>query len=279
MACLAVFGRGPNNGSPVPHLGLIRADPTILEDIYTLAGIRTNTPVTMGVQNFRLGGRALPEETFVCPDALCRRVLPVYLAQLDHNRPKADLGQNLGQQGALGADKVTWRNFVHRNATVSALYRSHRWDLRVAPNPRGVVGRKRRRLFDDQGSGDRQRAVDRPRPVDFALYYTFIDDTFELVMHIGGGTHWAVTVGRAQVERLHWLIRAGFTLQQTQTPNILDCISEHDNTLKDLQVSPVNYGLNRSPANDLANLQFLCGPCNATKKDGGAPLNLPTFFA
>ena len=111
-----------------------------------------------------------------------------------------------------------------------------------------------RQPFDDQGPVDRRRLVDRPSKVDFALYSTFIDNTFALVT----------------------LIRAGFTLQQTQDPNKLNCISAAYDIEKSLELSRFNYSVNREPAYDLANLQFLCGPCNSTKKDDGEPLNLPT---
>lgn len=257
MACLAIFGRGPAGGLlAAPHIAAIRQDPTILRDIYTVAGINPHTPVTMGQNNFRHGGAGANDESFVCPDALCRRVLPVYLAQLDHNFPQVGLAAPaLGLAHAPGA-AINGRNFIHRNATNANQHRNHIFNPPVIPFAPAVHG---------LGAG-------------FALYYTFGNDTFDLVMQIGGNL-WVMAVARVHAAQLHWLIRAGFTLAPSMGhANCFDCVAAFGPNLQRLAPTMVNYANNLVPAHDLANMQFLCGPCNATKNAGGVPLNLPTQF-
>jgi hypothetical protein len=315
MACLAVFGRGNGNGAPVPHLGHLRRNPDILADIYSFAGIQPIMPVSTGSQNFRLGGHGPDDRTFTCLEPTCRRVLPLHVAQLDHNTPSSKLKQSLEQRPPLGRAKVTWRNFVHRLDTINEWYISYnyrppenqedeegkaervarQYDDRDRDSPREAPPFRERDYYDDPPPL-RPSSYDGPPPLrrssriqaakaqefmTFALYYTFEDDTFALVMKTTGvgGRHWAVTVNRAQFAQLHWLIRKGFTLQPMQNSNTFKCISAAYEFEERLELSDVNYSVNCKPAHDLANLQFLCGPCNSTKNADGVPLNLPTFFA
>lgn len=256
MACLGIFGRGPMGGGvTAPHLRALKDTPAILADIYLLAGIVVNTPVTLGPANFRLGGAGANDESFVCPDAFCRRCLPVYVAQLDHNVPQAQLiAPNLGMPHVAPA-YINGRNFVNRPGTNSNQHTNN--------------------AFNPGGGGAH---------AGFAIYYTFGLDVFDLVMEAGGNA-WFARILRGNRAALHNLVLGGFNLAPAVGfPNCFDFVAVPGGPAIGAglgRLTPTllaNYAGNLAPENDLANLQFLCGPCNATKNAGGVPLACATLF-
>lgn len=246
MPCLAVFGRGPQGGQlSNEHLQVIKQDPSVLADIYTVAGITPYVPVSMGTQNFRYG-RNVAEPSFVCPEPTCCRLLPVYVSQLDHNVPHTSLAQPALSQAHLGQPRVGPRNFVHRAATNSQQHTNHVYRL-------GVFGPN----------------------FGFAIYYTFGTDVFTVVMQ-SGQTLWDLSVARLAAPTLFALINNGFTL----APNggNYDVTNSAGALFGTFNQTNGNYVANLVPRSDLSNFQFLCGPCNATKNDGGVPIDQPTNY-
>ena len=251
MVCLAVFGRGPGGGLlNNDHLRQIKNNPVILKDIYMLAGIASNTPVTVGLQNFRYQQTGFADHSFVCPDAFCRRVLPVYVAQFDHNVPQTALNLTGLGQAHIPAQSITARNFIHRNATNSPVYRNHMFRHGPAAGPFVNIA--------------------------FGIYYTFTSDNFHLVMQIGNNL-WVAEIPRTNTAQMINMILSGFNVAPClRVPNSYEFVDYPIMGL--LRTTNTNYAQNLVGAHDLANFQFMCGPCNAAKNDAGVPLSLDTHY-
>lgn len=249
MVCIAVFGRGSLGGQlSNPHLQQIKQDPSLLQAVYMVAGITPFVPISMGIQNFKFG-RNVAEASFVCPEPFCCRLLPVYLSQLDHNVPQAILASPSFGNMQLGNLEVQAKNFVHRPATTSAQHLSH--------------------LYQPGGVGPQY---------EFAIFLTFGGGgpTFELLM-IVNNTQWVCSIPRANAAKLCALIAHGFTVVAVGANyDIVDSVMGRWGTMGR---ATRDYRDNLVPAADLANYQFLCGPCNATKNQFGVPIDQDTHYA
>lgn len=247
MPCLAVFGRGPLGGQLAnEHLQVIKRDPALLAAIYTVAGITPNVPVSMGAQNFRYG-RNVTEPSFVCPEPTCCRLLPVHVSQLDHNVPHTALALPALGQGHLGQPRVGPKNFVHRPATNSQQHTNHVYQIG------GLLG----------------------PTFGFAIYFTFGTNVFTVVMQ-SGATMWHLSVAHLAAPTLFALINNGFTL--AANGGNYDVMNSAGALYGTFNQTHVDYASNLVPRSDLSNYQFLCGPCNATKNDGGVPIDQPTNY-
>lgn len=246
MVCVAVFGRGPDNGTVTnDHLKMIKNNPEILRDIYIISGITPFVPVSIGLENFKYGS-AFPEHTFVCLEPTCRRKLPVYVAQIDHNVPQSGLSGVTPLLASLGNAMVAPENFTHRSSTDAKQHTHYAFQ----PNPLPSI------IFS------------------FQIYYTFRDDKFVLVMegidsHTGAKKMWHRDYPRAEAIELYALLLHKFTLKNTAYGYILVCNGKESGYLFE---TSTDYKKNQLPASDLGNYQLLCGPCNATKNNAGNPI-------
>ncbi|MDQ1919146.1 hypothetical protein [Massilia pseudoviolaceinigra] len=259
MACLAVFGRGPNGGALTnDHYQTMKLNPDIARDIYVVAGIDTFTPVTIGTQNFRYGGTGTTDTSFVCPEPTCRPCLPTILSQLGHNVAKATLlAPILAQPHIAGAAKITASNFVHRTATNVNQHRGYVFNL------------------GPPGGAD----------IAFNIYHTFTHDVYDLVMQSGAAL-WRARIPRVHCNLLQDLVHSGFNIAPAGAGAPLNSYVIVPSlgmpvlppafllTITDL----MKYQNCLSPERDLANYQYMCPPCNASKNAGGVPLDRITRY-